>query len=260
MGNLGEATGSSIVTLKVGPELKKFRVHKALLLKHSEYFRKALRGSWTEAKEGVVKIDDIEPAVVNIFVHWLYTQSLPKPCDYKEWSGFGGSAVTVNKLRAYIFADRFQIPSFGQAVHNNLVQELQDQSLAICEEYNLSLITEAYDGLPTESPILQLLVDTLCEKRKACAHQGPDDINKLPPAFLARVVRNMLHSQHHRQQKQVAMKYRCYYEHATEMSLRACNTRKTHMKFNHEKEFGFFGLCGYCEESNTSDFKCDFVH
>lgn len=58
-----EATGSSIVTLKVGPELKKFRVHKALLLKHSEYFRKALRGSWTEAKEGVVKIDDIEPAV-----------------------------------------------------------------------------------------------------------------------------------------------------------------------------------------------------
>jgi len=30
---------------------------------HSEYFDKALKGEWREAREGVVVLEDVEPAV-----------------------------------------------------------------------------------------------------------------------------------------------------------------------------------------------------
>jgi hypothetical protein len=51
------------VVLKVGLDQKQFHIHKALLVHHSEYFRKALNGPWKEATEGVVKLEDVEPEV-----------------------------------------------------------------------------------------------------------------------------------------------------------------------------------------------------
>jgi hypothetical protein len=52
-----------VVVVEIGAERKKYHVHKALLVHHSEYFAKALNGSWKEAGEGVVKLEDVEPAV-----------------------------------------------------------------------------------------------------------------------------------------------------------------------------------------------------
>lgn len=42
----------------VDPE--KYYVHRARLIHHSEYFRKALQGSWREAEEGVVRLKDFD--------------------------------------------------------------------------------------------------------------------------------------------------------------------------------------------------------
>ena len=53
------ATGS-IVIVEIGPEAKKYNVHKALLMHHSQFFKKALTGSWKEAQQGVVRLDDVE--------------------------------------------------------------------------------------------------------------------------------------------------------------------------------------------------------
>jgi hypothetical protein len=50
------------VILEIGSDRVKYCVHKALLVHHSEYFRKALQGPWKEAEEGVFRLPDIEPA------------------------------------------------------------------------------------------------------------------------------------------------------------------------------------------------------
>jgi len=50
----------TVVLVVVGPQKKKYYIHKALLVHHSEYFRKALQGSWKEAPEGVVELEDID--------------------------------------------------------------------------------------------------------------------------------------------------------------------------------------------------------
>jgi hypothetical protein len=47
------------VIIEVGLDHEKYYIHRALLVHHSEYFAKALRGSWKEAQEGIVKLEDI---------------------------------------------------------------------------------------------------------------------------------------------------------------------------------------------------------
>jgi hypothetical protein len=51
-----------MVIVEVGPNKIKHYVHNALLVHHSEHFRRALSGTWEEAKEGVVTLEGIEPA------------------------------------------------------------------------------------------------------------------------------------------------------------------------------------------------------
>lgn len=46
--------------VRVGAALTPFMIHGALLIKHSEYFAKALSGPWKEAEEGVVVLDDVD--------------------------------------------------------------------------------------------------------------------------------------------------------------------------------------------------------
>lgn len=47
------------ITLIIGPDHEKRYIHKALLVHHSEYFRKALSGPWKEAEEGIVRLEDV---------------------------------------------------------------------------------------------------------------------------------------------------------------------------------------------------------
>ena len=54
---------SAIVIIQVGPEHRRYYLHKAFLIHYSEYFRKALSGPWKEAEEGVIPLEDIEPGV-----------------------------------------------------------------------------------------------------------------------------------------------------------------------------------------------------
>jgi len=59
--NTSAAATGGVVVVKVGPNSVQFHVHKPLLMHHSEYFRKALSGSWKEAEENVVTLKDVEP-------------------------------------------------------------------------------------------------------------------------------------------------------------------------------------------------------
>lgn len=43
---------------------------------YSEYFSKALNGAWKEAKDKIIRLTDIEPAIFGLLIEWLYTQNL----------------------------------------------------------------------------------------------------------------------------------------------------------------------------------------
>jgi hypothetical protein len=55
------ARASTLAAAEIGTA--RYHIHRPLLEKHSEYFKKALNGPWKESQEGAVKLEDVECGV-----------------------------------------------------------------------------------------------------------------------------------------------------------------------------------------------------
>lgn len=60
----------------VGPEKKRFEIHKGLVCSRSEFFKAAFTGNFKESTDGILTLPEDDPAPFKHFVHWLYTGSL----------------------------------------------------------------------------------------------------------------------------------------------------------------------------------------
>ncbi|CAO2658682.1 Nn.00g064050.m01.CDS01 [Neocucurbitaria sp. VM-36] len=239
---LGAAVGEGVVILEVGLERTKYYVHSALLTHHSEYFRNALGGPWLEAETGVFKWNDIHPAVVNLFVHWLYTNTLPESDEWEETRRMLGptsQACFLAKLKAYAFADRFLVPEFRRAVNNSLVDDIQEWKWMIPLSEMSGLAQEAFANIPSDRPILQFLVDKAGFGAAECYEAFGGSMDDLPRAFLQRLIRRLDEELRRERAHENESKSRCYYEHASKKEQEAC--RDLHMEYDEEKDFGFFG-------------------
>jgi len=163
--NSAAATGE-IVTIFIGPQKKRYNIHKDIICHHSEYFRAAYNGRWKEADEGVT-LEDVEVEVFHIFVHWLYTQRLPTKSEYdgivtdadpgklddseKVDGGYG-------VLKACAFANRFLVADFERITHDFCIQTRIGASLGVSYKY----IIFSYQNLPDDSLILKLMVEIQC--------------------------------------------------------------------------------------------------
>ncbi|THY41119.1 hypothetical protein D6C99_07942 [Aureobasidium pullulans] len=61
-----------MVTVEVGPEKEHFVVHQSVICEKSNYFAKALSGTFQEGITGFVRLPDISPVIFRIFLVWLY--------------------------------------------------------------------------------------------------------------------------------------------------------------------------------------------
>lgn len=68
------ASLDGVVVVAIGAERQKYHVHKALLVHHSKYFANALGGAWREGKEGLVTLEDVEPAICKCLCPWFLLQ------------------------------------------------------------------------------------------------------------------------------------------------------------------------------------------
>lgn len=191
-----------MVTVEIGEEHHVYHAYKALLIHHSDYFRKALKGPWKESKEHKVTLEDIEPNTFDIFVIWLYTQRLPGIISrWEEASRFrgdgnnededGGEYETNNTpeshleiIKALVLGDRILAAKFRQAVNNYFVDRVIESP-----PYYESVIY-AFERLRSDSPILPLLADTHCEHwtREEDKDKERELRSLLPVDFLIRVM------------------------------------------------------------------------
>lgn len=133
----------------VGPKRVKFGVHKGILIRRSAFFRTALTGTFKEATEGTVTLQEDNPKVFGVFVSWLYTGKLentvdeiPTPC---------GS----NRLaELYIFADRYDVPILRNDAIDALVKNRQEIPHIPILSFRM-----VYDATPPKDPLRRLLVD-----------------------------------------------------------------------------------------------------
>jgi hypothetical protein len=179
------------VKISIGPDKKIYTVHKDLICHYSEYFRTAYNGRWKEA-EGGVALDDVEPEVFNIFIHWLYAQTLPK--GVTGLFGIAGivdsdshKRITINhflSVKSYVFGDRFMALNFKRIARNHHI-DLKSES---APWYKHAIY--AFANLQGDDPFLAYLVDMHC----ICWYPEVDETDEvetraeLPNLFLVRVM------------------------------------------------------------------------
>ncbi|KAL8759125.1 MAG: hypothetical protein Q9199_001007 [Rusavskia elegans] len=91
-----------VVTVLVGLEETPFHIHKGLLCSKSEYFRAAFEGSFKEATEKKIHLEEDDPIIFQHYAVWIYNP---------EDDSLGGA--TMPKLdmngysRLYLLAEKF---------------------------------------------------------------------------------------------------------------------------------------------------------
>jgi hypothetical protein len=193
-----------MVIVEVGPASLKYEVHKALVTKHSEFFKKALAGPWKEADEHVVRLSNIEPSAFNIFMGWIYTGTIPGPTA-QDWMVAGTCENVPHnvqpilggdllRLQACVVADQLVAPLFQQALNNAYVDLKVSKKKALIYES----IIYAYANLPESCPILRLMVDSQCVYWRAThdttsinSVQEIERRDELPHKFLVQVMVRM---------------------------------------------------------------------
>ena len=50
----------NVIKVEIGPNHTEYYVHPGLLSHHSEYFKRALNGSWKEAEDWMIMLEDVE--------------------------------------------------------------------------------------------------------------------------------------------------------------------------------------------------------
>ncbi|RYN51240.1 hypothetical protein AA0114_g5620 [Alternaria tenuissima] len=171
------------IIVEVGPDRRKYHVQKAFLTHYSEYFSKALNGAWKEAKDKIIRLTDIEPAIFGLFIEWLYTQNLP-------------NLITLNankidlssrlwKIKLYIFADRFAVSRLRTALNLEIVKLTMPLHTSI---WDYASIVYAFANLPSTDPLLDFFVDFHYAywDDTGDESQDKDRFDELPREFLLR--------------------------------------------------------------------------
>lgn len=225
------------VTIEAGRERVNYQVSEAFLKHYSEYFTRALAGVWREATEHMIVLgSDVEPCVFNLFVEWLYTQTLPALSP--DWGRIADPSrpfsvsMKVLRLKLYVFADRFIVPTLRKQLNHVIVNDY-DSDCPRLEEYET--ITYVFNNLPSTDPILDLVVDRYFMVWSLDLDEGEDEdaYDTLPHQFLLRFYKRVgnwrmedLHNRH----QLFNMDLCTYHEHDTEAVKIHCPFKTKKMK------------------------------
>ncbi|KAH4180943.1 hypothetical protein HBI29_132800 [Parastagonospora nodorum] len=161
---------SQMVTIRVGdsPEYKDFIAHESFLTSRSEFFRRAMNGSWTEAESRVVKLPEDEPAIFAIYLNLVYTGQLVTMRKNKEELASSERQVFIRQLipeyrdifRMYVLAEKLQDKgakngALAAAVSVSEVMDSANNSTVPAAE----IANLVYKGTPEGSPGRRLVID-----------------------------------------------------------------------------------------------------
>ncbi|KAH4220986.1 hypothetical protein HBI06_162130 [Parastagonospora nodorum] len=148
---------SQMVTIRVGdsPEYIDFIAHESFLTSRSEFFRRAMNGSWTEAESRVVKLPEDEPAIFAIYLNLEELASL-------EFLAFSNLITPEYEdiFRMYVLAEKLQDKgakngALAAAVSVSEVMDSANNSTVPAAE----IANLVYKGTPEGSPGRRLVID-----------------------------------------------------------------------------------------------------
>jgi hypothetical protein len=177
------------VVIEVGQMQTKYTVQKDLLTHYSKYFTNALSGKWQEA-DGIIILDDIETSVFNLFINWMYTQTLA--LSPHEWFNNAEVSTPTNDdikaakvlhIKLYVFADRFEVASLCKILLHHLQCHQSDFLTP-----SAGVVAYAFGNLPAKDPVLDVFVAWYCANwnPKNYTKEEMDEWQQLPSDFTFR--------------------------------------------------------------------------
>ena len=136
--------------MKVGQSKQLFGIHRGLLLHHSQYFQKALTGSFKEATEGVT-LDEDDPVTFQIFNLWLYSGKLLS----EEQSNYGFKEMTMLLVNACLFADLREVPAMYNCAIDMIIRTVTNTA---DQGFPYECIRRVWDRTPESSKLRLLFV------------------------------------------------------------------------------------------------------
>ncbi|KAI5201604.1 hypothetical protein E4T39_05169, partial [Aureobasidium subglaciale] len=156
-----------------------FTISKYLLCSRSSFFDRALNGSFREANESKIILDECLDLFL-IFHTWLFSLGL----DFVE-TGFRSSDDTGGEnrqrvyLEIYIFADRLGIPKLGNAALLQLDKVTRPEGLP--SRFGIATIRLAYESVPKSSRLWKYLMAIERDANKcSLPRRAAEDYDHLP--------------------------------------------------------------------------------
>lgn len=192
---------------------------------------------------------------MDIFLHWLYHQQLLSGSDLKKWEliietpavELSDEKILALTLKAYAFGDRFLSPSF-RGVVNSMIGELV-YSLCFDPSDVAETIGWAFANIPSDRPVLQLLVNQFCNDWTDNNDSDDDDDDAVDALSVCNIValrqmsvlfmvRAFLRLRELKDPSAALCHQNgCYLEHATDDKKKSCG--KYHVQYNKKHDYGY---------------------
>lgn len=156
--NYSRFTGECIVVITgLDDDFTRYLVHEDILCATSDFFKNAMKGQWKESTEKLINLPNEESEIFAIYVHWIYSRTLPTRVDEPAAAG---NEEYLKLAKAYGLADRLQDQLFKNAV----IDAFLDKTSTVASDGNAwwpvgPVIRCIYDNTPESSKGRTLLVD-----------------------------------------------------------------------------------------------------
>ena len=132
----------------------------------SGYFRAAFTGSFKEAEEKQLHLEDVTEKTFDFFVDWLYQRNFPgqNELSYAEVKDGEEHESFLNQYEiteVHIFADRYDIPDLQRDTIDTMFTYFKYTKKIPTAE----TIKMAFESLPDTSLLCKLLVHQYCESK-----------------------------------------------------------------------------------------------
>ncbi|KAJ3677022.1 hypothetical protein LUZ60_002746 [Juncus effusus] len=172
---LESGTGAD-VTFEVNGEF--FKAHKLVLAARSSVFKAQFFGPMIEKVAESIKLNEIEPGVFQVLLHFIYSDSIPE---------FDGTKLETMILYQHLLvaADRYEVERLKLICENELSKNIEVKNLAttltLAEQHNCSALKKSCFNFVSSSEILEQLMKA----------DGYEHMAKSCPNLLLELVENL---------------------------------------------------------------------
>lgn len=134
-----------------------FIIHKEYICFYSPFFDAAFNGKFKEAESQSMPLEDVDPAVFGLLVHWVYHQKFDLPRVEGKEGKFSADYEKLAEL--WILAQRTLMPALQNHVVDVILDSLWRQDL--WDGSNFGRLMELVGENDPTSPLSRLAINTM---------------------------------------------------------------------------------------------------